>query len=245
MTSTWESDWQLAARERDDLVAERDALATQNTALIQQMGVSVENERQWGERVAKLEAALHEICGDSTEIGVIATAEIALELRAHSPPLLERTLQVGYDIQTRQRDEIRELRKALAKIADMDTPPYISAPGIARAALGLTAETACECMPLDVRGTPGDLEIFCPKCGKVFRKADTSKAETAANHDTSPDLAEVQSEWRGTDLWWRINGEWISDRDLRNWCANNMGDPGRHVDVVRRCHIQAYAMRER
>lgn len=116
MTSTWESDWQLAARERDDLVAERDALATQNTALIKQMGASVENERQWGERVAKLEAALHEICGDSTEIGVIATAEIALELRAHSPPLLERTLQAGYDIQTRQRDEIRELKKALDAI---------------------------------------------------------------------------------------------------------------------------------
>lgn len=43
-----------------------------------------------------------------------------------------------------------------------------------------TEETACECMPLNVRGTPGDLEIFCPKCSKVFRKADTSKAETIA-----------------------------------------------------------------
>jgi hypothetical protein len=44
-----------------------------------------------------------------------------------------------------------------------------------------TKETACECMPLDARGTPGDLEIFCPKCGKVFRTADTSKI--GAKHD--------------------------------------------------------------
>lgn len=82
-----------------------DALRTQNTALIKQMGVSVENERQWGERVAGLEADLQEMtCGDAKT-------------------LLERTLQAGYDIQTRQRDEIRELRKALREIANADPSP--------------------------------------------------------------------------------------------------------------------------
>jgi hypothetical protein len=35
---------------------------------------------------------------------------------------------------------------------------------------------ACECFPLAARGTPGDLEIYCPKCGKVFRTAtDTTR----------------------------------------------------------------------
>lgn len=29
----------------------------------------------------------------------------------------------------------------------------------------------CDCFPLSARGEPGNLEIFCPKCGKVFRAA--------------------------------------------------------------------------
>jgi hypothetical protein len=40
----------------------------------------------------------------------------------------------------------------------------------------LTAsETICECVPLDARGTPGDLEIYCPKCGKIFRGSETDQ----------------------------------------------------------------------
>lgn len=81
-----------------------DALRTQNTALIKQMGVSVANERQWGERVAGLEADLQEMtCGDAKT-------------------LLERTLKAGYDLQTRQRDEIRELRKALGAVVAVQSP---------------------------------------------------------------------------------------------------------------------------
>ena len=34
------------------------------------------------------------------------------------------------------------------------------------------AETACDCAELDARGGTGDMEVFCPKCGKVFRRAD-------------------------------------------------------------------------
>jgi hypothetical protein len=57
-------------------------------------------------------------------------------------------------------------------------------------------------------------------------------------------LYAVKSEWRSGELWWDIEGDWISDRDLRNWCANNMGDdPWRHTDVIRVCHIKAYAER--
>lgn len=56
----------------------------------------------------------------------------------------------------------------------------------------------------------------------------------------------IQSFWRGTDdaavLWWRIEGEEITDRGLRNWCANNMQND-RYVDVVRLCHARAYANR--
>lgn len=39
------------------------------------------------------------------------------------------------------------------------------------------AETACECNSLAARGEPGDLEIYCPKCGLIYRTADTA-AET-------------------------------------------------------------------
>lgn len=27
----------------------------------------------------------------------------------------------------------------------------------------------CNCERLNVRGSPGDLEVYCPECGKVFR----------------------------------------------------------------------------
>ena len=54
----------------------------------------------------------------------------------------------------------------------------------------------------------------------------------------------VTSEWRGDALWWQIEGEWISDHDLGNWCANNMGDSqSRHMDIARRVHMVAYASR--
>jgi hypothetical protein len=69
--------------------------------------------------------------------------------------------------------------------------------------------------------------------------------EDHMTEETSGILAGVWAEWRGLDLWWGINGEWISDRDLRNWCANNMDGPGRYVGAVLRCHIQAYAERDR
>ena len=54
----------------------------------------------------------------------------------------------------------------------------------------------------------------------------------------------IKSEWRGDVLFWSINGEWVSDGALRNWCANNMRTPDRYVDVVRRCHVVAWANRE-
>jgi hypothetical protein len=36
----------------------------------------------------------------------------------------------------------------------------------------LALDAVCECLPLATRGQPGDLEVYCPKCGKVFRASD-------------------------------------------------------------------------
>lgn len=60
----------------------------------------------------------------------------------------------------------------------------------------------------------------------------------------TPEQPIHQSEWRDDDLWHCINGEWIAETDLKKWCANNM-DRDRYVDVVRLCHIVAYAGRQR
>lgn len=38
-------------------------------------------------------------------------------------------------------------------------------------------DTGCPCVPLATRGRDGDLEIYCPKCGKVFRESDDSSGE--------------------------------------------------------------------
>jgi hypothetical protein len=54
----------------------------------------------------------------------------------------------------------------------------------------------------------------------------------------------VRSEWRGSDLWWSIGDEWISDVKLREWCHINLrGTQWEHVDVIREGHIEAYAFR--
>lgn len=116
-----------------------DALRTQNTALIKQMGISVANERQWGKRVAGLEAELeqaraslklHDDLKEARWTQVIEGKERIAALEADlqemtcgdAKTLLERTLQAGYDIQTRQRDEIRELRKALGAVVAVQSP---------------------------------------------------------------------------------------------------------------------------
>lgn len=49
------------------------------------------------------------------------------------------------------------------------------------------------------------------------------------------------SEWRGKELWWNIEGNWVSDKDLRNWCYHNMPDTWKYVEVVRQIQIDAYA----
>ena len=32
----------------------------------------------------------------------------------------------------------------------------------------------CDCISLSVHGVPGDFEVYCPKCGKIFRASDTT-----------------------------------------------------------------------
>jgi len=59
---------------------------------------------------------------------------------------------------------------------------------------------------------------------------------------------EVSSRWEGSGenqyLVWTINGEDITDRDLRNWCANNVKGAFRTVGkCILRGHAAAYANR--
>jgi hypothetical protein len=35
----------------------------------------------------------------------------------------------------------------------------------------------CLCEELDVRGPEGDREVYCPRCGKVFRESSDSATE--------------------------------------------------------------------
>lgn len=52
--------------------------------------------------------------------------------------------------------------------------------------------------------------------------------------------------WKDDGLWWRIDGEEISDKDLRRWCYHNMKTVGRYVTAcVCREHTEAYAKRDK
>lgn len=54
--------------------------------------------------------------------------------------------------------------------------------------------------------------------------------------------ATVTSRWAGEELIWTINGRDVTDEALRKWCFHNMGDSySRYVDVVRKCHTEAWA----
>lgn len=40
-------------------------------------------------------------------------------------------------------------------------------------------QAPCDCFPLARRGPAGDSEIYCPKCGLVFRKSTDSQSDAA------------------------------------------------------------------
>jgi hypothetical protein len=54
-------------------------------------------------------------------------------------------------------------------------------------------------------------------------------------------MAEAKGFWKGKHLWWRINGEEISDSDLRTWVWHNVPGVMRYVDVIRQGQVEAYA----
>lgn len=60
-------------------------------------------------------------------------------------------------------------------------------------------------------------------------------------------MTEARGVWIGRGdkqvLCWLIDGEFISDRALRTWLWHNMEGVGRYVDVIRQCHVDAYATR--
>ena len=58
-------------------------------------------------------------------------------------------------------------------------------------------------------------------------------------------MAKAQGFWKGEALWWRIDDEEISDRDLRTWVYHNVPSVMRYVDVIRQCQVDAYANRQR
>jgi hypothetical protein len=58
-------------------------------------------------------------------------------------------------------------------------------------------------------------------------------------------MAEARGFWKGEHLWWTINGEEVSDRDLRTWVYHNVEGVMRYVDVIRQCQVDAYANRQR
>lgn len=60
-------------------------------------------------------------------------------------------------------------------------------------------------------------------------------------HPLQLPFALAHSEWRNQNLWWVINGQEISDNDLRKWCHENLEYPWRFVDVVRAYHVNAWA----
>ncbi len=77
------------------------------------------------------------------------------------------------------RCEIERLRAALTKIGSgLCESDYIT---IANAALdGVPVETFCDHSQADARGQPGNLEIYCVKCGQILRAADETKASPQA-----------------------------------------------------------------
>lgn len=58
-------------------------------------------------------------------------------------------------------------------------------------------------------------------------------------------MAEARGFWKGDDLWWKIDGEEVSDKDLRRWVWHNIDGMMKYVDVIRQLHVDAYANRAR
>lgn len=71
---------------------------------------------------------------------------------------LEQGCEVKYAIQ-----ELRMMARAASKTAS-ETPARLE-------------PHQCTCETLSVRGTPGDLEVYCDKCGRVFRTADKTAGD--------------------------------------------------------------------
>ena len=93
----------------------------------------------------------------------------------------------------------------------------------------------------------------CNRSDLILRRAMNAEAalseKAATQQPSAPCVARqtlTSSRWSadGELIWW-IEGEEISDSDLRKWCANNMAGPNRYVDVIRECHVRAYSQRER
>jgi hypothetical protein len=79
------------------------------------------------------------------------------------------------DDKRKLRAALREAETTLLIYKSLPKDRWPGPPTSALESIRSALETACECMPLDARGTPGDLEIYCPKCGKIFRGSETDQ----------------------------------------------------------------------
>lgn len=79
-----------------------------------------------------------------------------------------------------------------------------------------------------------------------------AKAEAAMNAQPTPDsmtmmrschLVNAVGRWVGKDLYWDIDGETISDAELKRWCRANLPEHWTRVDVIVNYHVSAYKHR--
>lgn len=55
--------------------------------------------------------------------------------------------------------------------------------------------------------------------------------------------AETRSHWAANELIWTINGEQVTDKELRSWCYIHLQYPWCYADVIRQYHCNAWAVR--
>lgn len=53
----------------------------------------------------------------------------------------------------------------------------------------------------------------------------------------------AKGRWVGEDLYWDIDGETISDAELKRWCRANLPEQWTRSDVIVNYHISAYKHR--
>lgn len=191
-------------------------------------------ERELAEREVELDDY---VAGFHRELNRANAAERALAQAREERDAMELSRHAA-----EQRAQAAEIRERDAKSA------------LARASEALMA-AACSLDVLSHAGAPDGNEYlremdqvrgFAGSRAAVAHAALASSPVPAAPDEPAPPgrgSPAVFSRWVQDQLVWTINGEEVTDADLRRWCGNHMEYPWRHVDIVRRIHVEAYARR--